>query len=99
MWEATFHKNNTHRIQEYQSFANELNEHVAKIAETYKEFRQTTMIAGDFNATVSQDEHNYTEEELYSPGRNQPFLTKLLDKHKMFSAKEEEQRSSKPTPI
>jgi len=95
MWEATFHKNNTHRIliihniyapnsyQEYQSFANELNEHVAKIAETYKEFRQTTMIAGDFNAT----------------GRNQPFLTKLLDKHKMFSAKEEEQRSSKPTPI
>jgi len=87
IWETTFHKNSTHRIliihniyapnsyQDYQSFMEELNKHMAKVATTYKSSHLTTIVAGDFNATVSQEEHNFSEDEPYSPGRNQPYLT------------------------
>jgi len=101
IWETTFHKNSSHRIliihniyapnsyQDYQSFVAELNKHMASIASIYKDSHQTTILAGDFNATVSQGEHNFLEDEPYSPGRNQPHLTKLMDRHKMYSVKEE----------
>jgi len=79
--------------QEYERFIEELNKHIAKIAGIYKDSHLTTIIAGDFNATVSQSEHNFAEEEPYSPGKNQLFLTGLLDKHKMFSVKEKREKS------
>jgi len=62
---------------------------MSQIADFHKNSKLLTVVAGDFNATVSQNEHNFSDDEPYSPGKNQPFLTKFLDKHKMVSIKEE----------